>query len=75
MAKLTAAARRNIPTSEFALPEERKFPIPDRSHAANAKSRAAAQGGEVERKVDAAVARKFPSMKSLKKSDVAKAAR
>lgn len=40
MAKLTAAKRKKIPKSEFGMPAERKFPIPDRSHAANAKARA-----------------------------------
>jgi hypothetical protein len=40
MAKLTAAARRRIPSSEFGEPKQRKFPMPDRSHAANAKARA-----------------------------------
>ena len=40
MAKLTARTRAAIPTSKFALPSERKFPIPDRAHAANAKARA-----------------------------------
>jgi hypothetical protein len=40
MAELTAKARHHIPTSEFGLPGSRKFPMPDRSHAANAKARA-----------------------------------
>ncbi len=40
MTKLTAAARKKIPKSKFAEPGERKFPIEDKSHAANAKSRA-----------------------------------
>lgn len=39
MAKLTAARRDNLPKSEFAGPG-RSYPIPDRSHAANAKARA-----------------------------------
>ena len=39
MAKLTTKARKRIPASKFALPGGR-FPIEDRSHAANAKSRA-----------------------------------
>lgn len=39
MAKLNAAARKKIPTSKFAGPD-RSYPIPDRSHAANAKARA-----------------------------------
>ena len=40
MAKLTTKARKRLPTSKFALPAERKFPIEDRAHAANAKARA-----------------------------------
>ena len=39
MAKLTAAARKQIPASKFALPGGR-YPIEDKSHAANAKARA-----------------------------------
>lgn len=39
MAKLTAAARKAIPTSKFAGPD-RSYPIEDRAHAANAKARA-----------------------------------
>ena len=38
--KLTAAKRKTIPTSKFGLPGSRKYPMPDRSHAANAKARA-----------------------------------
>jgi len=41
--KLTAKARKAIPKSEFALPGERKYPVNDKSHAANAKSRAQQQ--------------------------------
>lgn len=40
MAKLTTAARKKIPTSEFGLPGQKKYPMPDKSHAANAKARA-----------------------------------
>ena len=40
MAKLNAAKRKKIPTEEFGLPDERKYPMPDKSHAANAKARA-----------------------------------
>lgn len=40
MAKLTAKKRNKIPDSKFALPGERKYPIEDKSHAANAKARA-----------------------------------
>jgi hypothetical protein len=43
MAKLTAAARRRIPSSEFGLPGKKKYPVPDREHAADAKGRATQQ--------------------------------
>lgn len=43
MAKLRAAARNKLPSSVFGLPGQRKYPMPDRSHAANAKSRASQQ--------------------------------
>ena len=39
MAKLTAAARKKIPASQFAGPN-RSYPVEDKSHAANAKARA-----------------------------------
>lgn len=39
MARLTAKARKKLPKSKFAGPG-RSYPIPDRSHAANAKARA-----------------------------------
>lgn len=38
--KLNAAERKKIPASKFGLPQQRKFPMPDKSHAANAKARA-----------------------------------
>jgi len=41
MGKLTAAARRSIPKSEFGEPSKRAYPMPDRAHAANAKARSA----------------------------------
>ncbi len=40
MAKLTAAKRKKIPKKEFGMPGERKYPMPDKSHARNAKARA-----------------------------------
>jgi hypothetical protein len=40
MAKLNAAKRKSEPNKEFGLPEERKYPMPDASHARNAKARA-----------------------------------
>lgn len=43
MTKLTAATRKAIPKSEFGMPGSRKYPMPDKSHAANAKARATQQ--------------------------------
>ena len=40
MAKLTTSARKRIPASEFGIPGRKAYPMPDRSHAANAKARA-----------------------------------
>jgi hypothetical protein len=40
MAKLTNAKKNAEPNKEFGLPEKRKYPMPDASHAKNAKARA-----------------------------------
>src|SRR5947209_3029394 len=40
MAKLTEAKKKSEPAQEFGLPEQRKYPMPDASHARNAKARA-----------------------------------
>jgi hypothetical protein len=43
VATLSTRKRNSEPKSEFGLPEERKYPMPDESHARNAKARAAQQ--------------------------------
>ena len=43
MADLTERKRDALPKSPFGLPGERKYPMPDASHARNAKARAAQQ--------------------------------
>ncbi len=59
MSKLTTPLRKRLPKSEFGLPAERKYPLENRSHAANAKARAsqAVNAGRmsksVEEKIDA----------------------
>ena len=40
MAKLTTEKKNAEPNKEFGLPKERKYPMPDASHAKNAKARA-----------------------------------
>ncbi len=59
MAKLSSKERKALPKSEFAEPKARKYPVPDKAHARNAKSRASEMEhkgklskGE-ERKIDA----------------------
>lgn len=43
MATLTEEKRDNLADSKFGLPEEHKYPMPDKSHARNAKARASQQ--------------------------------
>ena len=62
MAKLPTKTRNKLPAKKFGLPGERKYPMPDKSHAANAKARAAqqanagnltqAQKAKIDRKAD-----------------------
>lgn len=58
MAKLSTAARKKLPAGKFAGPD-RSYPVPDKSHAANAKARAtqAVNAGRMskgeEKKIDA----------------------
>lgn len=40
MAKLSTKTRAKLPKSEFGLPGKKAYPMPDKSHAANAKARA-----------------------------------
>ena len=40
MGLIDSRMRKAMPSSDFGLPGERKFPVPDASHAANAKARA-----------------------------------
>jgi hypothetical protein len=63
MAELTTKERKSEPKTEFGLPDERKYPMPDKSHARNAKARASQEAKEgnlsasdkkkVDRKADA----------------------
>lgn len=43
MAKLSTDKRNSLSKSEFGLPGERKYPMPDKAHARDAKARASAQ--------------------------------
>jgi hypothetical protein len=46
MGTLSEKERRRLKPSSFGLPEERKYPMPDESHARNAKARASQQRNE-----------------------------
>jgi len=43
MAKLSSKTRDKLPKSDFGIPSERKYPLNDKAHAANAKARATQQ--------------------------------
>lgn len=59
-AVLTAKRRDKLATSTFAIPEERKFPIQDESHARNALARSS--GTKYESRVRRAVCKRYPNM-------------
>jgi hypothetical protein len=61
MAKLTAAARKRLPKSDFAEEGSRKYPIPDAAHARDALARSSGKPEHAD--VVAAVKRKFPKIK------------
>lgn len=46
MSKLKAASRNKLADSQFGMPSQRKYPMPDKSHAINAKSRASQQAAK-----------------------------
>lgn len=61
---LSAADRKRLKESSFAIPERKAYPIPDEAHARNALARVAQHGSEEDKKrVRAAVRRKFPGIK------------
>jgi hypothetical protein len=59
MPKLTSKGRNSLPKSDFGLPGSKKYPMPDKAHAANAKARASQQekkgniGASTRAKIDA----------------------
>lgn len=65
MAKLTSGERKALPKGDFGLPGKRAYPMPDKSHAANAKARAsqAVKAGRMssstEAKIDAKANKKL----------------
>jgi hypothetical protein len=64
MAKLTTAARKKLPNSDFVEKSTRKYPIPDAAHARDALSRSS--GKPEHAAIVAAVKRKFSKIKITK---------
>lgn len=63
LAKLTYKEKKELPDSEFAVPEERKYPIENAAHARNALARVSQFGTPKEKKqVCEAVAKRYPSI-------------
>lgn len=55
--------RKKLSKKAFALPKQRKYPIPDKAHARNALARVAQNGTPAEqKKVKASVKKRFPSI-------------
>lgn len=50
MGVLTTKRRKELPKSDFGLPGSRAYPMPDKAHARNAKSRAAQFASPAQRK-------------------------
>ena len=56
--------RNKLKDESFAMPDQRKYPIPDIEHARNALARVAQHGtAEEQKKVRAAVEKRYPSLK------------
>lgn len=73
MSKLTTKSKKKLKKSAFGLPDERKYPMPDKSHARNAKARASQQekkgnlSATEKRKIDRKADRKLGKSKTSKK--------
>ena len=64
-ATLTTKKRKALPSSAFVFPKDKRYPIHDRAHAANALARS--KGKPEEATVRAAVCRRYPDLPACKK--------
>lgn len=68
MAKLTSKQRKALPSSSFAEPGQRKYPINDENHARNALARVSQFGSPEEKAtIRSKVKRKFPGIQQYLK--------
>lgn len=66
--KLSYKERKRLRETTFCIPEKRKYPIPDKSHARNALARVSAFGTpEEKRRVRVCVCKKYPDLPTCKK--------
>jgi len=67
MPKLTTEERKKLEAKEFAIKEQRRYPIHDKSHGANALARVTQHGSPSEKKqVRENVCSKYPDLSSCK---------
>ena len=76
MSKLTTKSRNKLKAKTFGLPKERKYPMPDKSHAKNAKARAsqqeakgnltASEKAKIDRKADKLLGKSKSKKKTVK---------
>lgn len=66
MARLKAAQRKKLKSSQFALPEKKGYPINDIGHGRKAIQLAGHASPTDQKRIKAAVKRKFPSIKVSK---------
>lgn len=63
MAKLTSKERNNLPSSDFAIPSQRAYPIEDAAHARDALARVVQHGSpEQIAQVRSAVRKHYPNL-------------
>ncbi len=69
MAKLSTKKRKSLPKSDFGVPSKRAYPMPNRSHAANAKARATqmVKAGKLSKSAKAAIDAKADRILGKKK--------
>lgn len=64
MVILSSKAKKKLKPTDYAIPSQKKYPIPDAAHARNALARVAQFGTPAEKaQVRAAVKKKFPNIK------------
>lgn len=75
MGTLSSKQRKNLPKSQFAIPETKDYPIQDQRHAVAALARVATNGTPAEKaRVRAKVGREFPDLPSSKGAGKSQAA-